>query len=126
MIRSEHKEQVEFIHKAKKYLRAVDKAEHIPLLFAIPNGGFRDTRTAGAMKMEGVRAGVPDLFFAYPSAYHTGLFIEMKKVSGGRVSDDQKKMMKLLSGRGYACVVAKGFQQALDYFVEYIEKGEIA
>ena len=120
-MKSEHQEQVDFIHKAKKYLRAEDKAYLIPLLFAIPNGGKRDIRTAQSMKMEGVRAGVPDLFFAHPTKSAYGLFIEMKVVKGGSVSADQKKMIQALEEEGYCCKVTKGCAVAFDVFVGYVE-----
>ena len=123
MIRSEHKEQVEFIHKAKKYLRSRDLATLIPLLFAIPNGGNRDARTAGALKMEGVRKGVPDLFFACPVGDYSGMFIEMKQSGAGRTSKEQDEMLNILSAQGYCCVVCHGFEPALEAFTNYIEEG---
>jgi len=122
MALSEHKEQVTFIHKAKKYLREQDEEYLIPLLFAIPNGGKRDARTASSMKMEGVRKGVPDLLFAYQVNDYAGLFIEMKVRKGGRVSPEQKQMMKLLEEEGgYKCVVARGWEEAINFFKEYLE-----
>jgi hypothetical protein len=125
IVLSEHKEQVSFIHKAKKYLRDKGREELIPLLFAIPNGGARDRIAASAMKMEGVRAGVPDLFFAHPSGRYHGLFIEMKKRVGGSLSPDQKEMLKALEGQDYACHVALGYDEAVSGFVRYIEEGHL-
>jgi hypothetical protein len=119
-MKSEHQEQVDFIHKAKKLLRAQDKAYLIPLLFAIPNGGKRDARTASSLKMEGVRAGVPDLFFAHPTPSAYGLFLEMKVVKGGRVSPDQKTMILALEEEGYCCQVVKGCVEAIDIFEKYL------
>lgn len=118
---SEHQEQVNFIHKAKKMLRARGQDYAIPLLFAIPNGGRRDARTAASLKMEGVRAGVPDLFFAKPSPTSYGLFIEMKKQKGGSVSPDQKAQMASLSDEGYVCKVCKGCDEAIKVFEDYLE-----
>ncbi len=120
MIKSEHKEQVEFVHAAKKHLRELGKDYLIPLLFAIPNGGFRDARTAGVMKMEGVRKGVPDLMFAYPSNNYHGMFIEMKKEVGGTVSKEQQEMLDLLDDQGYYCIVARGAKEAIQAFKEYV------
>jgi hypothetical protein len=125
IIKSEHDEQVSFIHKAKKYLRAKGKDKLIPLLFAIPNGGARDAKTASSLKMEGVRAGVPDLFFAHSSGPYHGLFIEMKKREGGRLSPDQKKIIEALDGQGYACHVALGWEEAERGFIRYIEEGQV-
>ena len=121
MPKSEHAEQVNFIHKAKKYLRGNGNDYMVPLLFAIPNGGKRDTQTAASLKMEGVRAGVPDLFFAKPNKTACGLFIEMKKVSGGTVSKDQKKMLEALSDEAYVCRVARGADQAIQILKDYVE-----
>ncbi|TRZ50799.1 MAG: VRR-NUC domain-containing protein [Dehalococcoidia bacterium] len=121
MAKSEHQEQVAFIHAAKKYLVATGNEYMKPLLFAIPNGGKRDQRTAASLKMEGVRAGVPDLFFAKPTKSAYGLFIEMKKVVGGAVSKDQKKMLEALEDEGYVCRVARGGDQAIQIFKDYIE-----
>jgi len=120
-IKSEHQEQVAFIHKAKKLFRSRGEAYLVPLLFAIPNGGRRDARTASSLKMEGVRAGVPDLFFAHPSPSAYGLFLEMKKVRGGRVSKEQKDMMSCLSDEGYVCKVCKGAKEAVKVLEDYLE-----
>jgi hypothetical protein len=119
-IKSEHQEQVSFIHAAKKLFRASGDDYLIPLLFAIPNGGKRDARTAGSLKQEGVRAGVPDLFFAHPSKSAYGLFIEMKKTSGGTVSKEQKLMMSCLEDEGYVCKVARGCKEAVEILKDYI------
>lgn len=120
-VKSEHAEQVSFIHAAKKMLRARGDEYMIPLLFAIPNGGRRDARTAASLKMEGVRAGVPDLFFAHPTRSAYGLFLEMKKEKGGRVSPDQKEQMEALSNEGYVCKVARGCVEAVRIFEDYLE-----
>jgi hypothetical protein len=119
-VRSEHAEQVEFIHKAKKMLRARGDDYMIPLLFAIPNGGKRDYRTAASLKMEGVRAGVPDLFFAHPTKTAYGLFVEMKKVKGGRVSKEQQEQLEALADEGYICKVCHGCKEAVKALEEYL------
>lgn len=82
------------------------------LLFAIPNGGFRHISVAMKLKQEGVRAGVPDLFLALPRGNYHGLFIEMKKAKGGRVSDSQNAVMTSLVRQGYACAVCHGWTAA--------------
>ena len=92
------------------------------LLFAIPNGGFRHISVAMKLKQEGVRAGVPDLFLALPSGNYHGLFIEMKKAKGGRVSDSQNAVMTRLVRQGSACAVCHGWTAAKkrieSYFID--------
>lgn len=90
------------------------------LLFAIPNGGQRNIIIAKKLKDEGVRAGVPDLFLAVPRGEFHGLFVEMKKEKGGRVSDSQKTMIAELSEAGYRVTVCHGFDEARRCIEEYL------
>ncbi len=90
------------------------------MLFAIPNGGKRDTKTAGAMKMEGVVPGIPDIFFAKPNKQFHGLFIEMKKVEGSYLSLPQRQALACFESQGYQCVVAKGCKEALEALQNYV------
>ena len=82
------------------------------LLFAIPNGGWRNATTAAKLKAEGVLAGVPDLFLAIPRGEFHGLWIEMKNGKAGRLSEAQKHMIELLRSEGYKCEVC---HSALDF-----------
>lgn len=59
--------------------------------------------------------GFPDLFIAKKNNLFSGLFIEMKSKTG-KISDEQKKAMMVLSQSGYACYVAKD----LDEFIEIV------
>lgn len=114
----EHSEQVTLI----KWWALACKQFGIPeqLLFAIPNGGKRDVISAKLLKDEGVRAGVPDLFLAVPKGDYHGLFIEMKKVKGGVVSDSQKEMGAHLMGRDYDCAVCHGWVEAKAKIEKYL------
>lgn len=51
----------------------------LAMLLAIPNGGHRSKATAGRLKAEGVRAGVPDVALPVARAPHGGLWIELKR-----------------------------------------------
>lgn len=88
--------------------------------FAIPNGGKRDVRVAMKLKKEGVKPGVPDIFFAYPNKRYNGLFIEMKAQKNRYVTDAQEEMMFKLIASGFKCVVAKGVDQAISAVKEYM------
>lgn len=97
------------------------KHPELRLLFHIPNGGARRKTEAARLQAEGVKAGVPDLFL--PSARYpwNGLFIELKRQKGGKVSDAQRKWLDDLEGAGYRCAVACGWQEAARIIEDYLE-----
>ena len=43
------------------------------LMFHVPNGGGRSKAEAGRFKMEGVKAGVPDIFLPVPRGNYHGI-----------------------------------------------------
>lgn len=90
-------------------------------MFAIPNGGYRAIATAARMKRTGTKAGVPDIFLPVSNGREHGLFIEMKRQKGGKVTDLQRERMKMLTAEGYRCVVAYGFEAAKKAILEYME-----
>lgn len=91
------------------------------LMFAIPNGGHRHKSTGMLLKATGVVAGVPDLFIPEPRGVYHGLFIEMKKAKGGRLSPEQRVWLASLSDRGYKAVMCEGFEAAKSVITEYME-----
>lgn len=90
------------------------------LLFAIPNGGWRNPTVAGKLKAEGVAPGVPDLFFAYPHGDYHGLWIEMKNGKAGRVSDSQEQMHAHLRAQMYRVEVVRTAEQFVQVMQEYL------
>ncbi|HZV21586.1 MAG TPA: VRR-NUC domain-containing protein [Hyphomicrobiales bacterium] len=68
------------------------------VLFAIPNGGLRDPATARRLKLEGVQAGVCDIFASHA---RTGSFwLEVKRPSRGRLSEAQKAFIPRMIAAG--------------------------
>jgi len=114
---SEHAEQVSVFSEAAIRAKADPRWS---MLFAIPNGGKRNIVTATNLKKEGVRAGVPDMFLPVPVGDRCGMFIELKKRGGGKVSDAQRTFLRDLDPR-YCAVVANGAQQAIDKIIAYLE-----
>ena len=110
---SEHAEQAALI-------AWYDRAYGNKALFAIPNGGHRHAAIGLKMKLEGVRPGVPDLMLAKPLGSYHGLFIEMKRAKGGRVSPEQKDWLEYLNNAGYKAVVCKGFLEAKEAIKCYL------
>lgn len=92
------------------------------LLFAIPNGGFRNKITAKNLKKQGVKAGIPDIFLAVPRHDYHGLFLEMKRKKNAYVSKNQKEMINILMDQGYLVRVVKGFEAAAISITQYLIK----
>lgn len=106
----EHTEQVTFVN----WFRATFPGVRI---FAIPNGGKRDKRTAQRLKDEGVEAGVPDL---YVPAW--GLWVEMKRRKGGNVSPEQADWLDYLQSVGDSVVVGYGWEDARDKVRTFVNR----
>ena len=90
--------------------------------FAIPNGGLRSKRTAARLKAEGVKAGVPDIFLPVSVGIWSGLFVEMKRTKGGRLSDEQREFINNLDPH-FIVVVAHGAQDAIEKIQDYLSEG---
>ncbi len=116
---SEHQEQKALMLWARAQIGKGRKA--LQNLFAVPNGGHREKAVAGKLKAEGVASGVPDLFLAWPTKQHHGLFIEMKRRAKGQVSAEQKAWHERLRSAGYCVVIAKGFEEAITAIGRYLE-----
>lgn len=96
------------------------------LLHAIPNGGKRSKSEAARMKAAGVKAGVPDMFLPVARGGSHGLYIELKRIKGGRVSAEQLAWMEELTREGYTCAVCHGWEEARKVIQTYLKGGEAA
>lgn len=113
----EHHEQVALF----KWARLQEKRTlDLRLLFAIPNGGKRNKATAGKLKAEGVKAGVPDICLPVARGRFHGLYIELK-APGGKASDSQSSWLKALAAQGYCAHVCVGWESAKNVIVAYLE-----
>ena len=90
------------------------------LLYAIPNGGKRAIKTAVELKKQGVKRGVPDMCLPVPRGVFNGLYIELKRVKGGTVSDEQREWIAALAEQGYKAVVCRGAEEAIGTIKEYL------
>lgn len=113
MKNEEHRLQVECV----KWFRY---AYPTSLIYAIPNGGLRNIKTAAALKAEGVTAGIPDLFVASAKGCFHGCYVEMKNGKRGVVSELQKEKMEQLSAEGYKCYVCRSFEEFTNDINEYM------
>lgn len=103
---SEHHEQATFVGLARALYPGI-------VIAAIPNGGWRRKTEAARLKAEGVLRGFPDLVIAEPRAPYHGLFVEMKRRSGGALSPAQREVHRALRRRGYEVVTCEGSDEAM-------------
>jgi hypothetical protein len=109
-------------------------------IYAVPNGGLRPYKEyhdnhgrkkrysteSNKLKAEGVKAGVPDLCLPIRKSIYTDLYIEMKRISGGKLSDDQEAWLNHLLSQGKCAVICKGCEAAQQVILHYLnlENGE--
>lgn len=93
--------------------------------YAIPNGGRRTYLEAVKFKRCGVQAGVPDICIPIPKEHYHGLYIELKRKKGGRVSEQQVSWITFLKAQGYYACVAEGFEEAKAIVTEYFSLTDI-
>jgi hypothetical protein len=109
---SEHELQSELVKWVReKYTKII--------IFSIPNAGVRSYKTANWFNSEGLTAGVPDLFLAYPKGGYSGLFIEIKS-NKGHLTIKQSKIHSALREAGYRCVVVSSLEYGINVIKEYI------
>ena len=115
---TEHQEQVSLFqwaaHMSGKY-------PELRLMYAIPNGGLRNAVVARKLKAEGVKAGVPDIFLPAARCGYHGLYIEMKRTKGGRLSTEQAQWIADLLNQGYAVYKAEGRVKAKEIIEQYLK-----
>ena len=99
----------------------IGRFPELALLFHIPNeAGTRTIRDTMRLKKLGVKAGVPDLFLPVARWGWHGLFIEMKRQKGGRVSEAQQEWRNSLVDQGYLVRVCNGFDEAKKSLLLYL------
>lgn len=111
---SEYEEQVKLVVWLER-----NKGRFGIKFYAIPNGGYRTPTEAVKLKRTGVSAGVPDLCIPKSKGSYHGLYIELKRVFGGKVSDFQKEWIDYLNKEGYYAIVCNGFEAAKKVIEHY-------
>lgn len=99
------------------------KWPELAALHHIPNGGSRNKAEAARLKAQGVRAGVPDICLPAARGCYHGLYIELKRRKGGRVSEAQRQWLEYLEGAGYCARVCHGWDEARETIEKYLEAG---
>lgn len=113
---SEHDSQVCVMQWA-----AVKRGEwpELDMLFAVPNGGLRSAATAGKLKAEGVKTGVPDLVFPVPRCGFHGLVIELK-AGDNKPTKAQEWWLAAFAREGWCAVTCWTANQAIETLEDYL------
>lgn len=106
-------EQVTFLNEFKKEWPDV-------FIHSIPNGGLRNKSVAQQMKLEGLKAGIPDLFIP-----QWAMWVEMKRIKGGSLGEEQKKIIPILERVGYIVIIPKGYIDALNQIRDLHSKNQL-
>lgn len=75
---------------------------------------------AARMKAAGVKPGVPDMFLPVAREGCHGLYIELKRRDGGRVSTEQTAWMDALARQGYKTALCHGWDAAREEIQRYL------
>lgn len=93
-------------------------------LFAVPNGGRRDTVTGAKLKEEGVIPGVSDLILLRSNNRYGALLIEMK-TEKGRQSDNQRWWQSVITKNDeYKYVVCRSLDDFMREVTDYLKDDE--
>jgi len=94
-------------------------------LFAIPNGGLRHAAIANRLKMEGVKAGVPDLFLPVPRGGYSGLFIEMKRPGQLKATSDKQDEWLGYLQQHYQTAICDNWRHAVTELLAYMVQPDV-
>jgi hypothetical protein len=90
------------------------------LIYAIPNGGQRNTIVASKLKSEGVLSGVPDLHIPVAKQGFHGLYIEMK-AGKNKPTNNQILIISKLKNEGYKCEICYSLDEFIGIVKKYLE-----
>ena len=93
------------------------RREKIPF-YSVPNGSDVEPHHRIKMVKEGLEAGVSDLVIL---KYKDALYLEMKRRSGSKWSDEQKAWKEKVEALGFRYAVAKGAKEAWAIIEEFLK-----
>lgn len=91
-------------------------------IYHVPNGGHRHKATAGKLKGQGVRAGMPDINVDIARGGYFGMRIEFKATPphDAAVSPSQLGAIQRLTEQGYLAIVCRGVHDAREHLAAYL------
>ena len=112
----------EHIQQCLLFEWAAIKSSQVPelaYLFAVPNGGFRHKATAGKMRAEGLKAGVPDVALPIARGDYIGCWVEMK-FGKNKPTKHQERWMNFLREQGHYVAVCWSMEEAREELLRYL------
>lgn len=100
---------------------ASKKYPELKWLHSINNGAYVSMGVAVKLKRAGTRRGIPDLSLPVARNGYHGLYVEMKRIKGGRVDPDQEACHAFLRDAGYRVEVCKGWEAAKTEILDYLK-----
>jgi len=97
-----------------------DTHPELSLLHAIPNGARTSMSVAKRLKATGLRAGVPDLHLPVAREVYHGLWLELKRQLGGKVSPEQHWWHEALAEQRHCVRVCRGAEEAIRAITDYL------
>lgn len=114
---TEHQEQCEVIRFRDDNIETYPS---LKWLHAIPNGQAKTPFQRMKFKREGLTSGVSDLCLPEPRGSFGGLYLELKRRKGGKVSDEQKEFIEFVKNGNYFVRVAEGSDEAIKFLKQYL------
>lgn len=71
-------------------------------------------------KNTGMKRGFPDIFLPVKRGNYSGLFIELKRIKGGRIDPEQKIWATMLISQDYRHEFCKGADAAWEVIIDYL------
>lgn len=100
------------------------KYPELQLINGSMNGVRVGPKTMKNLKAQGLRRGIPDIDVPIARRGAHGLRIEMKRVSGGSISSDQRRIHTMLEKQGYTVCVCRGWREAVGVLINYLDIDE--
>lgn len=93
----------------------------LKMMYHIPNEGKRSYASGRRMIAEGLKRGVPDICLPVARGGYHGLYIELKRLKGGKITPAQTEWLGMLRDAGYMAKMCKGWEEASNVILRYIE-----
>ena len=118
-IPTEYAEQVDIFQRAQLYAKQYPELKFL-------NGSLNGVRLtigqAVKAKKAGMRKGYPDIQMPVKRDKYSGLYIELKRIKGGRIEPEQRDWREFLISQGYKHCFCKGADEAWKVIVEYLSQ----